>query len=509
MSATTVLPVTNRALLTFLIMTAAVMQTIDSTIANVALPRMQGSLSATQDEIAWVLTSYIVAAAIMTPLTGWLAGRFGRKNTFLISVAGFTVTSAMCGVATSLEEMVFFRLIQGISGAALIPLSQAILFDINPPENHGKAMAMWGIGVTLGPIVGPVVGGWLTDTYNWRWVFYINVPIGILTFIGLLAVLPDSKDHEGRFDFIGFLTLSLAIGALQLMLDRGETKDWFSASEIKIECWVMAVGFYLFIVHTITYKRPFLSPSLFMDRNFVTCNIFIFLVAGVLYSTLALIPPMLQNQMDYPVFTTGLVTAPRGFGTFAAMFVVGRIIGKVDARLIMFTGLAMIVFALWQMTSFNLQMDAKLVIISGIIQGFGVGFAFVPISTIAFTTLDPSYRNEGTAFFSLMRNIGSSIGISVVEAVLISNTQIIHSELGAHVTPYNLHNPAFASNNIDIHTDLGIAKLNYLITDQATMISYINDFKMMMVLTIVLMPLLLIIRVPKRTAVKPVHVAME
>lgn len=492
----------NRGLITFLIMTAAIMQTIDSTIANVALPRMQGSLSATQDEIAWVLTSYIVAAAIMTPLTGWLAGRFGRKNTFLISVAGFTFTSALCGIANSLPEMVFFRLIQGISGAALIPLSQAILFDINPPENHGKAMAMWGVGVTMGPIIGPVVGGWLTDTYNWRWVFYINVPIGILTFIGLLAVLPDTERTEGRFDFFGFLALSFAIGGLQLMLDRGQTKDWFSSPEIITYACVMGLTFYLFLVHTLTFNRPFLSPSLFVDKNFITCSIFIFLVGVILYATLALLPPMLQNQLNYPVFTTGLVTAPRGIGTFSAMIVVGRLIGYIDARLIIITGLAMIAFALWQMTGFNLQMDSNLVIVSGLIQGFGIGLAFVPLSTIAFTTLAPQLRNEGTAFFSLMRNIGGSIGISVVTAVLIRNTQISHSDLSTHITLYNMHSPALAAHHINLSTELGILQLNGLMTNQATMVAYINDFKMMMILTISLMPLLLLLKIPKR-AIKP------
>lgn len=499
----------NRLLLTFFIMTAAIMQTIDSTIANVALPRMQGSLSATQDQIAWVLTSYIVAAAIMTPLTGWLAGRFGRKNVFLISVAGFTVTSALCGIATNLSEIVIFRLIQGISGAALIPLSQAILFDINPPEKHGKAMALWGIGVTMGPILGPVLGGWLTEYYNWRWVFYINVPIGIVTFLGLLFVMPDTNKSTGRFDFIGFATLSFSIGALQLMLDRGETKDWFGSAEIITYACVMCVAFYLFLIHTLTYARPFLSTALFVDRNFVTSCIFIFIVGVVLFATLALLPPMLQNQMNYPVFTTGLVTAPRGIGTFLSMIIVGKMIGRIDTRLIIALGLGLTALSLWQMTHFNLLMNENLVIISGLIQGLGIGFAFVPLSTLAFATLPIALRNEGTAFFNLMRNIGASIGISVVVSVLIENTQVFHANLVENITPYNLSSLSYAANNIDPTTQVGLQILNREITNQATMIAYINDFKLMMIFTIISIPLLILLRVPKNHQNTDKALAME
>ena len=478
----------NRPLITIFIMSAAIMQTIDSTIANVALPKMQGTLSATQDEMAWVLTSYIVAAAIMTPLTGWLAGRFGRKNVFLISVAGFTSASALCGIATNLPEMVLFRLVQGISGAALIPLSQAILFDINPPENHGKAMAMWGIGVTMGPILGPVLGGWLTESYNWRWVFYINVPIGILTFIGLLFFMPDTKKIIGRFDFFGFTTLSLGVGALQLMLDRGQTLDWFNSHEIIGYACLCGVAFYLFIVHTLTSKGPFLSPDLFKDRNFVACSIFIFLIGVVLFATLALLPPMLQNQMGYPVITTGLVTAPRGMGTMFGMFVVGRLIGKIDTRIIIASGLGLTALSMWQMMQFNLLMDQQPIVISGLTQGLGIGLAFVPLSTLAFTTLPAALRNEGTALYNLMRNIGSSIGISVVVAILIQKTQIIHASLAEHFTPYNMNH---------LSTKAELLELNNMISNQAAMIAYINDFKLMMLITLSVIPFLILLQVPK------------
>ena len=295
-----------RGIITVSVMLATVMQALDTTIANVALPHMQGTLSATQDEMGWVLTSYIVAAAITIPLTGWMAGEFGRRKVFLVSIAVFTVSSALCGLATSLTQIVLFRFLQGIGGAALVPLSQAVLFDINSPKDFGRAMSVWGIGVTMGPILGPALGGWLTQHYSWRWVFYINLPIGIVAFAGLLLTMPESRNAKSsRFDFFGFTVLSIAIAAFQFMLDRGQLKDWFSSPEILTEAIVAGIGFYLFLVHMFSNKEPFLNPALFKDSNFVASNVFIFIIGVVLFATLALLPPMLQNQMQYPVVLTG------------------------------------------------------------------------------------------------------------------------------------------------------------------------------------------------------------
>ncbi len=484
----------NRGLITVSVMLATIMQALDSTIANVALPRMQGTLSATQDQMTWVLTSYIVAAAIMIPLTGWLARRFDRKLVFLASIACFTVASALCGMAQSLPQLVLFRLLQGVGGAALVPLSQAILFDINPPETHARAMSTWGIGVTMGPILGPALGGWLTDDYNWRWVFYINVPIGALAFLGLLFSLPRSTDtHKEPFDFFGFITLSLGVGALQMMMDRGELKDWFSSPEIVTEAVIAGVSFYLFLIHMLSYPKPFIRPALFADRNFVTANIFIFIVGVVLFATLALIPPFLQNLMDYPVLTTGLVTAPRGAGTMMAMFLVGRLLNYVDARKVMAAGFAITGFSLWQMTHISLLMGKQLIIVAGIAQGFGIGLIWVPLSTVAFATLPKSMRTEGTAFFNLLRNVGSSIGISVVQFLLTRNTQIMHESLSAHVTGLNAA-AQLSTSTVDTTSASGIAALNAAVTRQAATIAYIDDFRLMMVLTLVSMPALIILR---------------
>ncbi|HZV92297.1 MAG TPA: DHA2 family efflux MFS transporter permease subunit, partial [Caldimonas sp.] len=412
----------HRGLITASVMLASIMQALDNTIANVALPRIQGSLSATQDQMTWVLTSYIIAAAIMTPLSGWLAGQVGRKRVFLFSIVGFTIASGLCGLSGSLAEIVLARLAQGLCGAALIPMSQAVLLDINPKERHAKAMAIWIMAVTIGPILGPALGGWLTENYNWRWVFYINVPFGILAFLGILSFMPETEIRRSRFDFFGFAALSLAVGAFQLMLDRGQLKDWFASTEILVEAIVAGLALYLFVVHMLTTKKsPFISPALFKDRNFLTGNLFIFVVGVVLFATLALLPPLLQDLLGYPVVLTGLVTAPRGLGTLAAMLVVTRLMGKVDTRWIIAAGFAMTAFSLWQMTHFYLQMGTASVVWSGLTQGFGTGFVYVPLATITFATLSPQFRNEGTAVFSLVRNIGSSVGISVVTTLLVRN----------------------------------------------------------------------------------------
>ena len=477
----------HRVLITISVMVASIMQALDVTIANVALPRIQGSLSSTQDQITWVLTSYIIATAIMMPLSGWLAGQFGRKRIFLASIAVFTFASVLCGLAQTLPEMVVFRTLQGLGGAALVPMSQAVLLDINPPEHHGRAMAVWGMGVVLGPIIGPALGGWLTDDYNWRWVFYINVPFGIVSFLGVLTFLAESPRKRTRFDFFGFLSLSFALGALQMMLDRGPLKDWFSASEVWIEATIAAVAFYLFAVHTATARQePFIDPSLFRDRNFLTGNVFIFVVGVVLFATLALLPPLLQEHMGYPVLLTGLITAPRGIGTLVSMVIVGRLIGKVPTRYLILFGLVATIVSLWQMTQFSLTMDGGPVIWSGFIQGFGTGFVYVPLAAVAFATLNPLLRNEATAVFNLMRNIGSSIGISVVEALLVRNTQVMHVALASHLTRYT------GAHGLPTGGDLAL--LNRQVTEQAAMIAYNDDFKLMMILTICVIPFVFLLR---------------
>jgi DHA2 family multidrug resistance protein len=494
-------PLGNRAAITVSIMLATIMQGVDNTIANVALPHIQGSLSAGQDQIAWVLTSYIVAAAITMPLTGWLAGRFGIKTIFLVSVGGFTLASALCGGATTLAELVMFRLLQGICGAGLVPLSQSVLMQINPPERHGQAIAVWGIGVMLGPIFGPMLGGWLTENYNWRWIFYINLPVGMIAFLGILVFIREARPtHREAFDFFGFAALSIAVGALQMLLDRGELKDWFASTEIWVEAAVSGVAGYLFVVHTATAgERSFLNRDLLKNPNFAIGTVLMFFVGGILSGTLALVPTMLQSLMNYPVFTTGLVTAPRGIGTMAAMFLVGRLINHIDNRLIIFSGLVMTLASLWQMTGFSLQMGMAPVITSGVLQGFGLGCTFVPMNTLALSNLPRHILTQGTALRSLMRNLGGSIGISVFEALLAQNTQIVHARLVEHLRPDNplahLHSLA---PGYSLAIPSGIAALNAEVTRQAAMVAYIDVFAFMMIIVAITIPLLLFVRTSRR-----------
>jgi MFS transporter, DHA2 family, multidrug resistance protein len=489
--------VANRGMITASIMLATIMQGVDNTIANVALPHIQGSLSAAQDQIAWVLTSYIVAVAIMTPLTGWLAGRLGIKYVFLISVAGFTLASALCGSATSLTQLVVYRLLQGACGAGLVPLSQSVLMQINPPERHGQAIAIWGMGVMLGPIFGPMLGGWLTQDYSWRWIFYINLPVGVVASLGILIFIRETRrTHREAFDFFGFVTLSIAVGAFQMMLDRGELKDWFDSTEIWVEAIISGVSLYLFIVHTATAsERSFINLDLLKSPNFMAGTVLMFFVGGVLSGTLALLPTMLQSLMNYPVFTTGLVTAPRGIGTMIAMFAVGRMINRFDNRLIILTGFLLTILSLWQMTGFSLQMGMGPVIVSGLLQGFGLGCTFVPLNTLALSNLPRHILTQGTAMRSLMRNLGGSVGISVLEALLIQNTQIVHSRLIENLRPDNpLAQTPLLAPPFNLTTPSGIAALNAEVTRQAAMVAYINDYALMMMIVLLLIPLLLLVR---------------
>lgn len=490
--------VENKGLITVSIMLATVMQVLDTTIANVALPSMQADLGASADTINWVLTSYIVAAAIMTPMTGWLADRIGRKRLFLVSVAGFVVASLACGVAWSLESMVTFRLIQGIFGAAIVPLSQTFMLDINPPEKQGQAMAMWGAGIMVGPIIGPTLGGWLTESFDWRWVFLINLPVGIIAFLGCAATLPEKATLRRYFDLFGFAFIALGVGALQLMLDRGGEVDWFNAPEIWIELGLAITGFWVAAVHLATTDRPFLDPAMFRDRNFTVGLVMIFVIGVVLLASMALLPPMLSRIYGYPVITTGLVMAPRGMGTMLSMILVGRLVSIVDPRILIATGLGLTAWSLHVMTGFSPDMDSRLIIESGIVQGIGMGLVFVPLSTVAFATIAPQFRADATALFSLVRNIGSSIGISVVTFLLTRNVQVNHAELAATVTPTAPQVQALMplASSFPAGTALGV--VDGLVNVQALMIGYLNNFLFMMWVTIAALPAVLLLRRPKR-----------
>jgi DHA2 family multidrug resistance protein len=486
----------NRPAITACIILAVIMQALDTTIANVALPYMQGSVSASADQINWVLTSYIVAAAIMTPPSGFLASRFGRKRVLMVAVAGFVAASVLCGVAQSLPEIVAFRLLQGLFGAALVPIGQSILLDINTPEERGSAMALFGVSVMVGPVLGPVIGGYLTDQFSWRWVFYINVPIGALALAGISIFMRETKiSAAARIDWLGFASLSVAIAAMQVFLDRGAQLDWFSSPEILLEATVCVSAFYIFLVHTFTAKDSFVNPKLFLDRNFSVGMLFIFIVGITYLASLSLLTPYLQTLMGYPIVTAGLVMGPRGMGTMACMFLVGRLIGKVDTRLLIVTGLLLTAWAMYDMTGWNPNVSQWAIAVTGFVQGAGLGFLFVPLNTVTFATLAPEQRADGTGLFNLSRNVGSSVGISVVSYLLIRNNQINHATIAGHVTATN-HG---FDNSIVLHawgpwTASGRAALDQVIQMQASIISYVDDFKLMMILSLAAMPLVLLLR---------------
>jgi DHA2 family multidrug resistance protein len=486
----------NRGAITFCVILATLMQALDSTIANVALPYMQGSLAASQDQISWVLTSYIAVAAIMTPPAGYLTARFGFKRVFLASVAGFTVASMLCGIAGSLTQIVVYRMLQGAFGAALVPLSQSVLVTIYPRERHGFAMALFGFGIMVGPVLGPVLGGWLTESYSWRYVFYINLPLGVLCFLGMAAFLPNPKPTAGaRLDWFGFGTVSVAIGALQIFLDRGETEDWFGSWEIVMAAAVVCGALYLFLVHTFTTRRPFIRPSLFRDRNFTAGVIFIAILGLTYYASMFLQPPYFQRLMNYPVLTAGLVMGPRGVGSMIAMLLVGRLIGRLNIRVLLASGLAMVGWSFYAMTGWTPDISISEAIFVTVVQGVGLGFLFVPLNAIALSTLSADDRTSGAGIFNLSRNIGSSVGISVVSALITHNTQINHAHLTQYVTAahQSLAGPG-AAHYLDPLSAGGRAALDALITRQAQIIAYIDDYKLLLLATLAAVPLLLMFK---------------
>jgi MFS transporter, DHA2 family, multidrug resistance protein len=498
-------PNMRRIMVTVCAMSATIMQALDTTIANVALPYMQGSLSASLDQINWVLTSYIVASAIMTAPIGWVADRFGRKRLFIICAAGFTAASMLCGLAQNIDQMVGFRLLQGAFGAALVPLSQSVMLDSYSAQERGSAMAIWGIGVMLGPIMGPTLGAWLTDNYSWHWVFFINLPVGIFTVLGLMVFLQEGERQRDRpFDWFGFLALAVGIGSLQLMLDRGEELGWFGSTEIVAEAIVSAAGFYYFLAHTLTTASPFVHLELFRDRNFVAGCIFMVVIGVVLFGTMALVTPFLQNVIGYPILTAGFLLAGRGVGTLIAMIIVGRLLKVIEVRYLVLGGLMLASLTLYQMVGFTDQTSSRSIVLASVVQGFGLGFVFVPLSTVAFTTLPGYLRTEGTAILTLVRNVGSSIGISIVIAQLTNTTVRMHAHLAEFVTPFNdaLQAPDVSA-ILNIATDAGRAMMEQVITQQAAIIAYANDFKLLMYLTLATIPFVFLIGSSRISRVRP------
>jgi DHA2 family multidrug resistance protein len=508
-------PGLRRNMVTICAMTATIMQALDTTIANVALPYMQGTLSASQDQINWILTSYICAAAIMTAPVGWIANRFGRKRIFILCSGGFTLASVMCGLAQDINQMVLFRLLQGVFGAALVPLSQAVMLDAYALHERAKAMSIWGMGVMMGPIMGPSLGAWLTETYSWHWVFFVNLPFGIFTVLGLLIFMDETKKNfELRFDWFGFLALSVAIGSLQIALDRGEQLGWLESNEILAEFIVSGFGFYYFLAHSFTTTKPFIQFAIFKDTNFLSGCVFMAVMGLVLYSTMALASPYLQNVIGYPIITAGGLLASRGCGTFVAMMLVGRLMRHIEARTLIISGLGLTGLSLYYMTGWTDQTGVREIVIISILQGFGFGLVFVPLSTVAFLTLPNHLRTDGTSMLTLMRNVASSIGISIVIAQLTEGGRRDYAILSEHINPFNqaMQMPNVAG-MINMNSDLGRALADAMVTLQAQIIAFSQDYQLVMLFILGSIPLAIMIgsckAVLRRQAAAPEHAVID
>jgi len=490
------LQVPNRWLFMVGVMAASLLQVLDTTIANVAIPHMQASLGATPDTISWVLTSYIITSAVAMPITGWLADRIGSRRLFIGAVAGFIIASALCGIAQNLSEMVVFRALQGVAGAFIAPLSQSWLLDTTKPSRQPQIIAIWGLGVMVGPILGPLIGGWLTENWNWRWVFYVNLPVGIAALAILLAQMPTRPVRKRRFDLLGFAMIAVALSSLQLMLDRGNEADWFQSPEIWIYLGLALSAGWVAIVHMVTAKEPLFHRALFADVNFVISVTFMLVIGVVMFATMALLPPMLQQLIGYDVIDTGMILMPRGVGILISMQVSGYLMRKgVDARWVVAFGFLVGAWSMDWMAHWSLGVDRYNIILSGTVQGLGIGLVFIPLNASAFATLPPNLRTDGSSLLNLTRNVGSSVGISVAMTLLARNTQKVHSELAGHITP-NLSSwfDISAIGRFQGYGDAAAALVNAEVTRQAAMVAYVDDFYLMMWLSLAAVPLVLLMR---------------
>ncbi len=485
-------PVKRRALVMFAVILATGMSALDLTIGAVALPHMRGTFSATPDQVSWVLTSYIVATAVVMPLTGWLSERLGRKRLFVTAIVGFIAASVLCGLASSLHQEVLFRTIQGAFGAPLVPLSQSIVLDSHSREEQGRAMSIWGFGVTLSPILGPVIGGFLTEDHGWPWIFYINVPLGLITLIAaIVAIPPDAKRPTNKVDGFGFAALALFIACTQLVLDRGERQDWFASVEILIETGLAALGLYLFVVHSMTAERPFLDRRLFGDRNYVIGLVLVFLFGFILLPPLFMLPIFLQDLRGYPLSTVGLILAPRGIGAMIGMVLAGRILNYTDARVLIGGGYLLFALAGWEMAGWTSEVGNWDLNWTGLVQGLGMGVVYVPLFTLAFSTLDGRLRTQATGLFQLMRNFGSSLAVAVFVTLFARNTTINRSDLLEHFT---LYRSTLLPEQWSLDTVKGIAALNAELTRQAEMIAYANNFFLLALAALIAVPVVFLYR---------------
>ena len=485
-------------LITIALLLAPLIQVFDTSILSIALRQMQGSLSATQDQIAWVLTSYLIAVAITTPLWGALGQTFGRKPLLLISIAGFLVFSMFAARSTTLEEILVHRFMQGLFGASLIPLALSSLLSHYPRENISIAMGWWGIGIMFGPVFGPTIGGYIVEYYNWRWAFYINIPVCVAAFTMILFLVPRSTNRQPRkFNYYGFILLAITVASLQFVLDRGQRLDWFASPTIIILCLISAAALWMFIVNSLTSPTPFLDPAIFADKNYLSGIVLRVLFGIMLFGSLVLVPPFLQNQGGYTLLDSGMIMAPRGFGTMVAAMFVGRLVKVVDPRQVIVAGMTITAYTMWEFSQFTNDVDWTWVVTINFIQGVSFACFVIPVNTVAFSTLPENKRDVGTSFYALLNNIGRSIGIAILAGYLAAQSQASQAVLSANISPFNDYLRHFGlPDAVDAAELQGLAVLNRMVIQQAELIAYIGDFRLLALLIISCVPVVMLMGRP-------------
>ncbi|MCB1740287.1 MAG: DHA2 family efflux MFS transporter permease subunit [Gammaproteobacteria bacterium] len=490
----------ERIIITVPVLMASLLHAVNMSTAYVALPNIQGNLSATPDQIGWIITAFVVASAVGTVLTGFFSSRFGRRNVFLAAIVGFTLTGGLCASATGLVDLVLFRMLQGFVSAPLLPISQSIMLDTYPRERHGFAMSIWSMGMILGPVLGPTIGALVTEWYGWRLVFFINVPLGVVAFIGIALTLPEAARGRQRFDWLGVTTLIVGVSALQLMLDRGQQLDWFESLEIQLEAAVAVLCLYMFVVHSLTSSAPYLDLSMFTDRNYAVglCLIFIFGIAA--FATMFILPLFLQAVQHYPVLTAGWLLSARGLGTMLAMFSSGLLADRFPPKYLILCGLLCIGISSLVMTGWSAEVEMHEVIWMIVLSGFGMGMMWVSLTTVTFSTLSPELRVDAAALFALVRAIGASMGTSVTVAVLVRSSQVNYIELKDHISSGREYLTALAPQIWSIDSTSGLLSMYKLVLSQAQMIGFINTFMMLSVVIFATVPLVFFFKSKPKSA---------
>ncbi len=497
------------AVIVVAVVLSAMLEVLDSTIVNVALPHIQAAFGATTDQAIWILTSYIVSAVVVMPLTGFAARRIGRKRLILTAVTGFAAMSILCGLSWSLETIVVFRLAQGMFGAFLIPLSQSILFDAFPREKRGQAMAIFGLGVVVAPILGPTIGAWLTEYFSWRMVFFVNMPVAALALLLLSGELPKDETQDIRIDWTGLALIALAIGSLQFVLDQGETKDWLSSRVIQVAVIASILGALGLLYHALTQDKPIVDLRLFADRNFAMCNLIIAGFAVSLFGSIAILPTFVQTLLDYPVIESGHLFIPRGIAAGASMVITGAVlVGRFDPRVLAGIGMSLIAAGNFMLGALNMNAGFWELAWPGVVSGAGMGLVFVPLSILAFENISQARQDEASGLFSVTRQLGSSIGISIVGTWVVRGLQTNTAQLTQFVTPYNPAAQAYlAPLGLTPDSAEGAAILAQEVSNQAELLSYLTVFNNLGLVALATLPLLLLCRPPKAGAAQgaPVH----